>query len=343
MELSERKKKILAAVVELYVATGEPVGSKALCDNLDFAVSSATVRNEMSDLAEMGLLDQPHTSAGRVPTQMGYRVYIDSLMKKKPVTREEKRYLDSQLLSSAYDPEKLLDGVSRVLAAATRFAAVSTTPSGRGANIRAIQFVQTSRRTAMVILMTSAGTMKTRVFHCDFDLSQEILRVFFRVFNERLAGMPVSEVTPAFIQNMAASMGEMAILMSSAFMAVLDVARDSMQAEICMEGQTNLLFYPELSLTARRMMDFLARADELNRLLEQRSKSVKVLIGDETGRPELKDSSVVISRYTVGGKDAGALAIIGPMRMNYAKVISHMEYLSDAVGKMLTELMDYNA
>ena len=190
--------------------------------------------------------------------------------------------------------------------------------------------------------MTSAGTMKTRVFHCDFDLSQEILRVFFRVFNEKLAGMPVSEVTPAFIQNMAASMGEMAILMSSAFMAVLDVARDSMQAEICMEGQTNLLFYPELSLTARRMMDFLAHADELNRLLEQRSKNVKVLIGDETGRPELKDSSVVISRYTVGGKDAGALAIIGPMRMNYAKVIAHMEYLSDAVGKMLTELMDYD-
>ena len=95
MELSERKKKILAAVVELYVSTGEPVGSKALCDNLDFAVSSATVRNEMSDLAEMGLLDQPHTSAGRVPTQMGYRVYIDTLMKRKPVTREEKRFLDS--------------------------------------------------------------------------------------------------------------------------------------------------------------------------------------------------------------------------------------------------------
>ena len=114
MELSERKKKILAAVVELYVATGEPVGSKALCDNLDFAVSSATVRNEMSDLAEMGLLDQPHTSAGRVPTQMGYRVYIDSLMKKKPVTREEKRYLDSQLLSSAYDPEKLLEAALAV-------------------------------------------------------------------------------------------------------------------------------------------------------------------------------------------------------------------------------------
>ncbi|MDC0700753.1 heat-inducible transcriptional repressor HrcA, partial [Blautia wexlerae] len=310
--------------------------------NLDFAVSSATVRNEMSDLAEMGLLEQPHTSAGRVPSQKGYRVYIDSLMKRKPVTREEKRYLDSLLLSSAYDPEKLLDGVSRALAATTRFAAISTTPSGRSADIRAVQFVQTSRRTAMVILMTSAGTMKTRVFHCDFDLSQEILRVFFRVFNEKLAGLPVSAVTPAFMQTLAASMGEMAILMSSAFMAVLDVARDSMQAEIRMEGQTNLLFYPDLALTARRVMDFLAREDDLNRLLEQRTKTVKVLIGDEIQRPELKDSSVVISRYAIGGRDAGALAIIGPMRMNYAKVIAHMEYLSDSVGKMLTELMDYD-
>ena len=290
----------------------------------------------------MGLLDQPHTSAGRIPTQAGYRIYIDELMKRKPITREEKRYLDSQLLPSAYDTEKLLDGVSHTLAAITRFAALSTTPSGRGANIRAVQFVQTSRRTAMVILMTSSGTMKMRVFHCDFDLSQEILRVFFRVFNEKLAGMPVSAITPAFIQGLAASMGELAILMSSAFMAVLDVARESMRAEIRMEGQTNLLFYPELTLSARRMMDFLSRTEDLNHLLEQRSKKVKVLIGDETGRPELKDSSVVISRYTVDSKDAGALAIIGPMRMNYAKVISHMEYLSETVGKILTELMDYD-
>ena len=340
MELTPRKERILSSVVAGYVKSGEPVGSKSVAEEV--GVSSATVRNEMADLIEMGLLEQPHTSAGRVPSQRGYREYVDRLMKVPSLKDEEKRTIDSMLLSGSYEPEQLLARASRLLAGATRCAAAATTPSGSSAQVRAVQFVQTSRRTAMVILMTSAGTMKTRVFHCDFDLSQEILRVFFRVFNEKLAGMPVSEVTPAFIQNMAASMGEMAILMSSAFMAVLDVARDSMQAEICMEGQTNLLFYPELSLTARRMMDFLAHADELNRLLEQRSKNVKVLIGDETGRPELKDSSVVISRYTVGGKDAGALAIIGPMRMNYAKVIAHMEYLSDAVGKMLTELMDYD-
>jgi heat-inducible transcriptional repressor len=339
LELSKRQKKILASVVELYVATNEPVGSKALCENLDFPVSSATVRNEMSVLAELGLLEQPHTSAGRIPSQKGYRYYVDSLMQKVPITREEKRSLDSLLLTCAYDPDKLLDGVSRALAAVTKFAAISTTPSSTSADIRAVQFVQTSRRTAMVILMTSAGTMKTRVFHCDFNVTPEILRIFFRVFNEKLAGLPVSAVTPAFIQSFAASTGEMAILMSSAFLAVLDVAQDSMEAEVCMDGETNLLFYPELEDTAQRVMQFLSRTDELTRLLSQRSNTIKVLIGDETNRSELSDSSVLISRYLISGEDAGAIAIVGPTRMNYAKVIAHMEYLSDSVGKMLTELL----
>ena len=135
MELSDRKLKVLAAIVEAYVKTGEPVGSKALA--ADLGVSSATVRNEMADLAEIGLLEQPHTSAGRIPSQKGYRVYIDRVMSLKPVTQEEQRYLDGMLFSSAYDQQKLLEGVSHMLAGLTRFAAVSTAPSGKKADIRA--------------------------------------------------------------------------------------------------------------------------------------------------------------------------------------------------------------
>lgn len=341
MELSERKQKILAAAVDLYVAAGEPVGSRAICETLDFNVSSATVRNELSDLGELGLLEQPHTSAGRVPSQKGYRVYIDSLMKKHPMTGEEKRYIDSLLLPSAYDPDRLLDGVARVLAGLTRYAAVSTTPSGESAVVRAVQFVQTSRRTAMVVLMTSAGTMKSRVFHCDFDITPEILRIFFRVLNEKLVGKPVRSVTPAYIQSLAASLGEMAMLMSSALMAVADVAQDSVQSEVCLDGEINLLFYPEFAQGGiRRIFDFLSRPAELCRLLLQQDGEIRVMIGDETNRPELADSSVIVSRYAVGGQDAGAIAIIGPMRMNYAKIISSIEYLSSSVGRMLTELMD---
>ncbi|MCI1981839.1 MAG: heat-inducible transcriptional repressor HrcA [Oscillospiraceae bacterium] len=341
MELSVRQQKILTAVVELYIATGEPVGSKSLCEILDFHVSSATVRNEMSTLNAMGLLEQPHTSAGRIPSQKGYRVYIDSLMKRKPISKEEERYLDSLILPAAYDPEKLLNGVARILASMTKYAAVSTTPSGSDGVVRAVQLVQTSRRTAMVILMTSAGTMKSRVFHCDFDLTPEILRVFFRLLNEKLMGVPVASVTPAYMQSLAASLGEMAMMMSSVLMAVADAAQESMRSEVCLNGEVNLLFYPEFGQTQlRRIIDFLSRPADLCRLLARQDGGMRVIIGRESKRPELQDSSVVVSHYAVCGRDAGAIAIIGPTRMNYKKILSDMEYLSDSVGKILTELMD---
>jgi heat-inducible transcriptional repressor len=342
LELSERQRKILAAVVEQYIATGEPVGSKSLCNALDFRVSSATVRNEMSELNRMGLLEQPHTSAGRIPSQKGYRVYIDTLMKRRPISRQEKQYLDSMILPSAYDPEKLLDGAAKVLASMTRYAAVSTTPSGENGVIRAVQLVQTSRRTAMVILMTSAGTMKSRVFHCDFDLTPEILRVFFRMLNDKLAGVPVASVTPAYMQTLAASFGNIAMMMSSALAAVADAARESMRSNICLNGEVNLLFYPEFSQEEiMHIVDFLSRPTELHRLLERHdSAPLQVFIGREIKEPELEDSSVIVSRYCIGSKDAGAIAVLGPTRMNYSKIISNMEYLSSSVGRMLTELMD---
>lgn len=340
MELSSRQQKILAAVVEHYIATGEPAGSKMLCDSLDFTVSPATVRNEMSELAERGLLLQPHTSAGRIPSQKGYRVYVDRLMKRRPLSPEERRTIDSMLLSNAYDPQKLLDGVSRLLAGMTRFAAVSTLPGGQGVTIRAVQFVQTSRRTAMVVLITSSGMLKTRVFRCDFDITPDILRVFFRTVNEKLVGRTVEEITPAFVQSLAVSLGEMAILMSSALMAVLDAAQESMEADVCLSGQMNLLFCPEFEGSgARRVIDFLSREEELTRLVLQPG-GTRVLIGRETRRSELSDSSVVACRYTISGRDAGAIAVIGPTRMDYGKMVTSIEYLADTVGRMLTELLD---
>ena len=158
----------------------------------------------------------------------------------------------------------------------TKFAAVSTTPSGGTAYIRAVQFVQTSRRTAMVLLMSSAGTMKNRVFHCDFDLNPEMLRVFFRLLNEKLVNKPVADITPAFIQSLAVSLGDMSMLMSSALMAVLDVARDTRETNVFQSGQMNLLFYPEYERgAARRVMDFLERPRELADLLVQEPGSVQ--------------------------------------------------------------------
>ncbi|MCH3973017.1 MAG: heat-inducible transcriptional repressor HrcA [Oscillospiraceae bacterium] len=339
MELTPRKQKILSAIIELYTVSGEPVGSKVLCDSLDFSVSSATVRNEMSDLAAMGLLDQPHTSAGRVPSEKGYRVYLDELMQPAAVTPEERHFIDALLLPSAYDPEKLLDGVARILAGVSHMAAITTTPSGSAASVAGVQFVQTSRRTAMLILMTTSGTMHSRVFHCDFELSPEILRVFFRVFNEDLAGRPVRSITPAYIQTMGAAMGEAALLMSSALMALQDVAREAMGSDVRMDGQTNLLFFPELGAQdLRRMMRWLSQPQQVYQLL--RGAGSRVYLGSESGVPALRGTGMIVAHYAVRAQDAGSIAVLGPMRMDYPKLLGSVDYLSRSVGRMLTELMD---
>ncbi len=347
MELSERKRKILAAIVNTYVETGEPVGSKLLAQEL--GVSSATVRNEMAHLVEMGYLQQPHTSAGRVPSQKGYRIYVDRLMPAAAVTEAEQRYLDAMLTDYAYDPVKLLDCVSQLLASTSKFAAVSTLPSGSGTVLKGVQFVQTGRRTAMVILITSTGMMQTRVFRCDFDLTAEMLRIFFRVFNEKFAGLAVEAVTPALIQSVAASLGEMAVLASSALLAILQAAQDCTHAEISLRGETNLLFYPEFQLgTVRRIMEFLESRQDVSQLLyreqeevpvAQKAPRAQVFIGSETDRPELSDSSLILAHYSIDGQHAGTIGIIGPTRMQYGKWIAHLEYVSASVGKMLTCLM----
>lgn len=341
MEISERKRKILAAIVEAYVKTGEPIGSKALCEALDYSVSSATIRNEMADLVELGLLEQPHTSAGRIPSHEGYRLYIDQLMHQTPLTEDEQRFIDGSLSASANDPEHLLEDASQILAEMTRYAAVSTTPSDEEATVRHLQLVQTGRRTAMVVMTTSSGMLKNKIFRCDYDLTPEILRIFHKMLNEKLGGIPVASITPAFIQTMAASLGEMTMLMPSVLMAVLEASREAMETDVRLEGQYNLLFLPEFGMdNARRLMEFLNQREQLIRLLEGQTGVTKVLIGPESEYPELYDSSLVVSRYSLGGRNAGAIGIIGPTRMDYAKMIPKLEYLASTVGTLLSEIMD---
>ncbi len=334
MEMTPRKEKILSSVVRNFVKSGEPVGSKAIADEI--GVSSATVRNEMAELIELGLLEQPHTSAGRVPSQKGYREYVDRLMRVPVLREEEKRYFDSVLAGSAFEPERLLFHVSRLLSEVTRYTAAVTTPSGMTARVKAVQFVQTSRRTAMLLLISSAGTMKTRVFHCDFDLTHEILRVLFRLFNEKVSGKEVLEITPAFLQSMGASLGEMMVLAGSALQALLEAAQDTVKTEVLISGQMNLLFYPELE--HRQVMNFLERKEDVVALLRRKPGRVSVLIGAETERSELRDASFLISRYAIGEQDVGALALVGPTRMDYARLTAILQYLTAAVGRMLTVL-----
>ena len=339
MELSERKRKILAAVVELYIQTGEPVGSKALSALPELAVSSATIRNEMSELAELGLLEQPHTSAGRIPSQEGYRYYIDHLMGRRELSEPERRRLDSLFSLNPGDPEKVLGQAGEVLADLTNCAAVSTTPADAQARIRRIELVPVSASTAMVVLLTTSGILKSGLCRTMVPMDEAFRTAFANVAEREFTGRPVSEISVAQIQTLAASLGEYALTMSPMLVTLAQLAHEAAQAEILLDGQTNLLSYDGLGPEVREALEFLRDTTPLEQLLDSGREQIQVLIGRENTFRPLRSFSVILSPYKLAGRAGGAIGIIGPTRMDYASLIPHVEYLSVLVGKLLSEAL----
>ena len=306
MQPAIRKLKILEAIVDSYIGTGEPVGSKTLCDGLDFNVSSATIRNDMSELSELGLLTQPHTSSGRVPTNLGYRIYVDKLMSVKPVSPKEQGAIKASLLLHSDAPEHLLSEAAQILSDITRYAAVVTSPPADRAYVKRIKFVQTGNHTAMAVLITSTGMVRTRLFRCDFVVNHEVLSLFDNALNDKLQGTMLVDVTPAFIQSAAISLGELSMIVPNALIAIHDAAKDAATTNIALEGQSKLLFLPEFSFeSARQTVDFLNRTNDITKLLNEGDEPTRVLIGEETKIPELSEASVIISKYNVSDVCSG--------------------------------------
>lgn len=342
MKSDERKLEILKAIVKIHVKTGEPVGSKVLCDYLDFSVSSATIRNDMFDLCELGFLEKLHTSSGKVPSNKGYRLYINKLMDKKDLSEEEKSFISFNLSSCKDDPLELLSKASELLSALTNFAAVSITPPVTGDTIKKIEFIQTGRKSAMLIFITSSGLIKNKLFRCDYDLTPEVLKIFTALANEKFSGLNVSKITPAFVQTVAASLGEMTLLMPTVLSSILEAANDCINVNMNLMGQSNLLLLPEFdNNNAKTMIEFLNKQNEvINLILNTNNNSTSVLIGSETNKPALLNSSIVISHYNSFDKPSCTLAIIGPTRMDYSKIITNLEYLTSSVGNILSEILD---
>lgn len=338
MDLGDRKKKILALIIEHYISEGEPVGSKKLCEYLDNAVSSATIRNDMAWLVDKGYLEQPHTSAGRVPTQKGYRYYIDNIMQRRSPSDEEKRYIDGMLASVARNPDMFFENACSFLADYTGLAAVSTTPSDAQAKIVRIELMPTGRYTVLVLLMTSTGIFKSRLCRVEVEMNAEIHGIMRRVLNDYFAGRELKEITPSFIQTLAVSLGEMTLIIMPLLVAVHEAARDASDSRLLLEGQSNLLSVPEFDAeTAKGILEFMSRREKLMRLLTKEQSAVTAYIGKESGRRELEFSSVLVSKYDLGGQGSGRIAIIGPTRMNYSRLLTNLEYFSDSVGKLLMQ------
>ena len=340
MELDARKLRVLAAIVETYITTGEPVGSKLVAYLLGGEVSPATVRNDMAALFEMGLIEQPHTSAGRVPSHLGYRMYIDRLVRFKPLTQEEKDEIDALFNVGNPDPDKLLADAAQALASHTRFATVSTTFTPKDVYVKRIELIRVSNRTVVILVVASNGVIKNKVCRVDFEVTPRIAEFFTNFANGRLAGISLNEISARFIHSATTALGEYARLFNPLLLAIFELCKETNDGQYFQRGAANLLSYEELRQIAHELFGLLGRREEVVGLIAGEQGGVQITIGKENAPMELSGASLIVSRFKIGESNAGAVGIIGPVRMDYAKLVPHIQYFTETLGRLLSETLE---
>lgn len=338
--LSPRQKKILTAIVESYISTGEPVGSKLLSAQTGLNVSPATIRSDMAALFDMGYLEQPHTSAGRVPSHLGYREYIDSLMICQPLTTEERDEIDSLFNVKNPDPDRLLEDAADALSDYTGCAGVTSSISARDVRVKRIDLIAAGVNTVVILLIASNGVIKNKVCRVDFSVTPELVEFFTKFANSRLAGRSIDSISATYISSVSVTLGEYSRIFTPLLVGIFELCKEVSDGQYYIGGGTKLLEYEELGRVARDLLLMLDNQERLHGLFGSDSPEFKILIGKENSTLELVGSSLVVTHYSIGGERAGTVGLIGPIRLDYAKIIPHLEYFADTLGKLLSETLE---
>ena len=331
--MDDRKLKILAAVVDEYIRTGEPVGSKAVAALSHINVSAATVRNDMAMLEQLGYLEQPHTSAGRVPTFLGYRLYIDQLMDPPDLSDDEKSRLDEMLGGEDTPEELLIQNAAAALTELTHCAAVVTNSAPRFSVISKVEVIPTGKRLYVILLITSNGSIKNKACRLEFDLSHEQLDFFTKYIDENLHGVSVEELSEEMLDKIVAAVGAYMVSLSPLVKGICELSEDLRHQELTVSGGEKLLSCDDLD--KMEVVRFIERKDELSELLEDTFSGIQVRFGAE-GSFAIGNSSMIVSKYRKDGKEAGSLGIIGPMRVDYKKIIPYVEYLTQKITSLMS-------
>ncbi len=339
MPMDERKTRILMAIIDDYIMTAMPVGSRTISKKHDIGgLSSATIRNEMSDLEELGYLDQPHTSAGRIPSARAYRLYVENLLRgSTELPPDEAMRLRVHFDRRARQVEDVIQSAAQAISDVTRYTAVVTAPKAQHVRIRYVQLVPVSETAALLILVTDLGILKDAVLRVDGGLTPDHLHEISKMLTEQLAGMTLDEAREKIIRISEAFHEHRAVLRT--VLAAVEHS-DADHKDIMIGGRSNLLHYPEYSDAekARAVLSVLETRDKLIRLMQAAPKmAFTIRIGDETGMPETSDCSVVSMTYRIGDDTTGTIGVIGPTRMQYARVIPVLDYMSKALAELLRD------
>lgn len=334
--MDDRKLKILAAVVDEYVRTGEPVGSKAIASLAEINVSAATIRNDMAALEQLGYLEQPHTSAGRIPTFLGYRLYIDELVTLPSLSDEEKEMLDDMLGDDGTLTEELLvQNAAAALTELTQCAAVTTNLTPRFSVISKVEVIPTGKRLYIILLITSSGNIKNKACRLEFDLSNEQLDFFTHYIEENLHGVSVDELSEEMFDKMVAAVSAYMVTLSPLVRGISELSADLRHQELTMSGEEKLFSCNELD--KMEVVRFIEHKNELTEMLDDTFSGIQVKFGTKNDSFVIGNSSMIVSKYRKDGKEAGSIGVIGPMRINYKKIIPYVEYFTQKITDIITE------
>lgn len=329
-ELSERKTKILKAIIKNYLETGEPVGSRTISKYTDLKLSSATIRNEMADLEELGYIMQPHTSAGRIPSDKGYRWYVDSLLSDKI---QEVSEMKEQMIQKVDKMEQLLKQVAKVLANNTNYATMISSPVFNRNKLKFIQLSQVDAEQLIVVIVMDGNVVKNKIVHLEEPLSNEAILKMNMLLNTSLNGMALEEINLGIIAKLKEQSGIYSDVMAEVLDAMASVIQPADEMEIYTSGTTNIFKYPELSdkESAQEIISAFEEKQQLASLVTRRmtsgDKDIQVYIGNESNVENMKDCSVVTATYELGKGMQGTIGIIGPKRMDYEHVMKTLTTL----------------
>ena len=337
MTMDARKFRILQAIIDDYILSAIPVGSRTISKKYEMGLSSATIRNEMSDLEELGYLDQPHVSAGRIPSAKAYRLYVDQLLQNGSIRTGDAADVRAYFTNRAQQMEDVISRAAQALSGLTHYTSLVMSPKGAELRIRTLQLVPVSSQSALLVIVTDGGIMRDSVIRVGNDMDSDALYAVSRMLTERLSGHTLSEALTLIKETERDMQAERPVLSGVAeFLNAVD--SEGGKAKLTLGGASNILNFPEYSDVekARCFLSVLETKDKLLKLMENHGEmAFTVRIGPETGIPELEDCSLVTATYRLSDNTHGTIGVIGPTRMQYGRVLSVLS----AMGKQLTDLL----
>ncbi|MGN8645532.1 heat-inducible transcriptional repressor HrcA [Gracilibacillus sp. HCP3S3_G5_1] len=333
--LTERQIQVLQVIIDEFIHTAQPIGSRAIAKKEDITYSPATIRNEMADLEEMGFIEKTHTSSGRVPSEKGYRFYVDHLMSPFRLSQQDMNIIQKAFERKMIEFEKVVQKSARILSDLTNYTSIILGPEVFETTLKQIQIISLSKHTAVAILVTSTGHVEHRYFNVPKTMQTSDLEKLVNILNDRLVGVPIIHLQQKMYGEVAQLLQRYSSDFETTYAYLKEALLEKQPVKLYMDGKTNIMLQPEFNdiQKIQSLYSIMEKEEEIANLLRTSGKGIKVSIGQENQLDEMQDCSLITATYSLGDEQLGTIALLGPTRMEYSRVVSILNVLS----KQLTQ------